>query len=86
MRFFIFAVLLSWESAVFAKNGAELAIETNINPSTKAIRQWERIFNKRSKWSRYGLDKLNDLDREILKKYVLDHAADSDRPAAAGIY
>lgn len=69
-----------------AKSGPELAKDLELNAGKKAIRQWERIFDKRSRWKKYGLDKLSEADREVLKKYLLDHAADSDQPAAAGIY
>lgn len=70
----------------FAKTGAEIAKELEINAGSKAIRQWERIFKKRSRWKRFGIDKLSDAERDLLKEYLLSHAADSDRPAAAGIY
>ena len=31
-----------------------------------------------------GIDKLSESDKSALKKYLLDHAADSDKPAVAG--
>lgn len=72
--------------SALAATGAELAKQLELNAGKKAIRQWERIFKKKSRWKKFGLDKLSDVDREELKKYLLDHAADSDQPAAAGIY
>lgn len=68
-----------------AKSAKELSVELNLDPSSKATRQWERVFKKRSKWGKYGIDNLSDSERDELKKYLIDHAADSDRPAAAGM-
>jgi hypothetical protein len=34
---------------------------------------------------KYGIDKLSDSDKALLKEYLMNHAADSDNPEAAGI-
>ncbi|OHE08677.1 MAG: hypothetical protein A2513_01495 [Sulfurimonas sp. RIFOXYD12_FULL_33_39] len=66
-------------------DGKGLAKSLGLNPSSKAIKQWEMVFEKDSKMAKYGIDKLSDSDKEALKKYLTAHAADSDHPAAAGI-
>lgn len=66
-------------------DGKDLAKSLGLNPSSKAIKQWERVFSKESKMAKYGIERLSDSDKEILKKYLMNHAADSDHPAAAGI-
>ena len=82
IRFLLASALLA--SFAFA-GGKEIAKKLGINPSSKAIKQWERVFKKERKMKKYGIDKLSAADKEALKKYVLDHAADSDHPEAAGI-
>ena len=34
---------------------------------------------------KYGIDKLSSEDKDALKAYLVDHAADSDSPEAAGM-
>ena len=79
LLFFITAVFL------FANSGKQLAIKLHINPSSKAIKQWERVFKKERKQKKYGIDKLSDGDKSALKAYLINHAADSDSPEAAGM-
>jgi hypothetical protein len=70
---------------VFAKNGKQLAVELGLDASSKATRQWEMIFEKERKMVKYGIDKLSDGDKSALKEYLIQHAADSDHPEAAGM-
>ncbi len=82
----LFALLIAGIfSLLFAKSGAELAKELGVNASSKAIKQWERMFESADKLVKIGADKLNDADKATLKEYLIKHAADSDQPAAAGI-
>ena len=67
-------------------SGKELAKRFNLSAGSKAILQWERIFRSERKLKRYGLDKLDAREREILKRYLIDHAIDSDHPTIAGEY
>ena len=85
---------MKWVAAFFslmliatlaAANGKILAKELGIDPSSKAIRQWERVFKKERKMKKLGIDKLTDAQKDELKRYLIDHAADSDHPEAAGI-
>jgi hypothetical protein len=66
-------------------DGKDVAKSLGLNPSSKAIKQWEKIFESGEKMSKLGIDKLSGADKNELKKYLIGHAADSDHPAAAGI-
>ena len=70
-------------TSVYA-GGKEIAKSLGINPSSKAIKQWEKVFKKERKMKKLGIDKLSDSDKAELKKYLINHAADSDHPEAAG--
>ncbi len=67
-----------------AKTGKELAQELGIDAGSKAIVQWERIFDKK-RYNKIGAEKLNEEELLALKEYLIKHAADSDQPAAAGL-
>lgn len=81
----VLAFLFLVNAAVFGKSGRDLARELDINPATKAIIQWERYFSNPKRLKRLGADKLNPQELQALKEYLIQHAADSDQPAAAGI-
>jgi len=68
----------------FAASGAELAKKLNLNAGDKASRQWERVFSSSDKLKEIGAAGLSDGEKSALKAYLIDHAADSDKPAAAG--
>ena len=86
MKFLKFMLALSlFASLSFAGEGRDLSIKLHLNAGAKAIRQWKRIFKKPKKMKRYGIDKLSPQEREALKEYLLNHAADSDHPEAAGL-
>jgi hypothetical protein len=82
--FKLFLLLFITVTLSFA-DGKDLAKSLGLNPSSKAIKQWERVFEKEDKMAKLGIDKLSGSDKEALKKYLIKHAADSDQPAAAGI-
>lgn len=67
-----------------AKSGQQLANDLKLNPSSKAIKQWERMFGSDDKLKAIGADKLSAEDKSELKKYLTAHAADSDKPTVAG--
>lgn len=69
---------------LWAKSGQQLSNELKLDPSSKAIKQWERIFGSEDKLKQLGIDKLSGSDKSELKKYLTDHAADSDKPTVAG--
>jgi ABC-type metal ion transport system substrate-binding protein len=70
---------------LFASSGKELANKLGISAASKASSQWNRVFKKTRKMKKYGIDKLSDADKSTLKTYLVDHAADSDAPEAAGM-
>ena len=70
---------------LFAKSGKAIAEELGLKAGSKAIKQWERVFQKKRKMKRLGIDKLSESDKSSLKEYLISHAADADAPEAAGI-
>lgn len=82
---FVLLSVLLFSTVLFAKTGAELAKEFKLNPSSKAIVQWERVFENPKRLERMGVDKLSPEDQKTLKEYLIKYAADSDQPAAAGL-
>ncbi|MDD4854951.1 MAG: hypothetical protein PHQ22_09275 [Sulfuricurvum sp.] len=77
--------LMVLSTSVFAASGKDLAKSLKLDPSSKAIKQWEKIFEKPDKMASMGIDKLSDGDQSALKGYLTSHAADSDHPEAAGL-
>jgi len=85
MKWAIASLTILFMATLAVANGKILAQQLGIDPSSKAIRQWERVFKKERKMKRLGIDKLTDAQKDELKRYLIDHAADSDHPEAAGI-
>jgi len=71
-------------SSLLATTPEEIVKRLSLNPATKVIMQWERVFKSKRKMKRYKIDKLTDEEKKILKEYLLSHAADSDKPKFAG--
>ena len=67
------------------EDGAALAKKLSLNAASKAIIQWERVFRSDRKMKRYKIDTLSTKEREMLKKYLINHAIDSDHPTVAGV-
>ncbi len=80
----IFLGLAFLSTNLTAKTGYELAKELELKASSKAMKQWERIFKKERKMARYGIDGLTDEERKNLKTYLLDNSADSEQADIAG--
>lgn len=81
------AQLLS-TTALFAtptEDGELLAKQLRLVPGTKASIQWKRIFKNEHKRKRYKLDRLSDRELLALKRYLLEHAADSPKPIVPGL-
>ena len=85
MRKLIAVFALFFAVSVFAADGKSIAKDLGLSASSKASTQWNRVFKKARKMKKYGIDKLSDADKAALKTYLVDHAADSDAPEAAGI-
>jgi len=71
--------------SLFGADGRAIAKKLGLSASSKAIIQWERVFKKKRKMKRYGIDKLSPAEQKALKDYLISHAADSDAPEAAGM-
>lgn len=86
--------LLLISSSLYAGNGEAIAERFEISAAGKVSAIWERIFDKkkykkifpRSKRDLYLNDfkALSSADKESLKSYLIQHAADSDKPKVAG--
>jgi hypothetical protein len=85
MKKFFMLFLVFFAVSSFAKTGKEIAKGLGLVAADKASRQWERVFKKDRKMKKLGIDKLSDGDKASLKEYLVSHAADSDRPEAAGM-
>ncbi len=85
MNLFKLLLLLFIAVTLSFADGKDLAKSLSLDPSSKAVKQWEKIFESSEKMGKIGIDKLSDADKTTLKKYLTSHAADSDHPAAAGI-
>jgi hypothetical protein len=85
MKKLIAIIALFFTISMFAADGKALAKQLGLSASSKASAQWKRVFKKDRKMEKYGIDKLSDADKSALKKYLMNHAADSDTPEAAGM-
>lgn len=85
MKKLIAIVSILFAISSFGADGKSLANQLGLSASAKASAQWKRIFKKDRKMKKYGIDKLSDGDKDALKTYLIDHAADSDTPEAAGM-
>ncbi len=81
---FLLVLLVCFANANAEKDGAFLAKKLHLNAASKAMIQWERVFKSKRKIKRYKIDSLSQKEREILKRYLIDHAIDSDHPTVAG--
>jgi len=63
----------------------KLAKEFQLYAGTKASIQWERIFSSQRHLKKYKLNSLSELELHQLKKYLIQHAADSDHPIVPGL-
>jgi len=77
---------LGWPALAVERSGEELARALHLSAASKAMIQWERVFESERKMKRYGIDRLTEAERERLRNYLIDHAIDSDRPTVAGAY
>ena len=85
MKKLIAIIALFFTVSMFAADGKAIAAKLGLSASSKASAQWNRVFKKVKKMKKYGIDALSDADKGTLKAYLVDHAADSDAPEAAGM-
>jgi len=80
----VLITLLLMTNSLCAIDPEELVKKLSLNPATKAMMQWERVFKSKRKMKRYKIDTLSDEQKKVLKEYLISHAADSDKPKFAG--
>ena len=80
----IFLLFLSLQT-LYADKVKDLAKELNLQAGTKASIQWKRIFSSTRHMKRYKIDHLNQTTRDLLERYLIEHAADSDQPIVPGL-
>lgn len=80
LLFFMFLPLYSSNS-----NTIHLAQELNLYAGSKASVQWKRIFSSPRHLKRYHLETLSIEQRNALEEYLINHAADSDKPIVPGL-
>jgi len=85
MKIFRILLALSVVASLALASGKDIAVKLGLNASSKAIKQWEKVFKKDRKMKKLGIDTLSDSDKNVLKEYLTNHAADSDHPEAAGM-
>ena len=83
-------IVLFFLSGTFAfANGvdsiAKVTIEMKLVPASKAVVQWERVFSSDRRKKKYGIDQLSPDVQELLKAYLIEHAADSSQPMVPGL-
>jgi len=83
--FVLFPLLFITTLQAHESHAVALAKKLHLSAGSKAIVQWERVFNSPKKIKRYKIDTLTPKDQEILKEYLVNHAIDSDQPTIAGI-
>ena len=71
-------------AAIAMADGKATAKKLNLEASGRASKQWERVFANPDKIKEIGADKLASAELSELKKYLIDHAADSDHPSVPG--
>jgi len=77
-------LLILFYSSLHALTAEKLVAKLSLNPASKAMMQWERVFKSERKMKKYKIDKLTDEEKKKLKSYLIAHAADSDTPQFAG--
>jgi len=85
MRAFVLFLLIVTVSYAQNEAGENLAKELHLIPGSKASIQWKRIFKSPNKQKRYRLTQLSQKELEALKKYLIEHAADSPKPIVPGL-
>jgi len=66
-------------------NIEDVCKELKLVPASKAVVQWERVFSSEDRKRRYHIDQLSSETQELLKVYLIDHAADSSQPMVPGL-
>ncbi len=72
-------------SSLNAQSISITAKKLNLYAGTKATIQWERIFSSQRRMEKFHIDRLPQIQKEKLKTYLINHAADSEQPIVPGL-
>ena len=72
-------------SSLNAQSISITAKELNLYAGTKASIQWKRIFSSQRRMVKFHIDELSQMQKEELKIYLINHAADSEQPIVPGL-
>lgn len=85
----LFLLLSAWIPGIaklHARSGFEIANELRINPQDRLKRQWEYVYRRKRLMERYGINTLEKEEQDLLRTYLLEHAADAKRANIAGTF
>ena len=68
-----------------AQNIPNLASKLGLYGGMKATIQWERVFSSEKRLKKYRINTLPKGVQEALKLYLIEHAADSEKPIVPGL-
>ena len=86
--FRVLLVFLIFGTIVYANHDDSIervSLELKLIPASKAVVQWERVFSSESRMKRYHMNQLSPDVQELLKQYLIEHAADSSQPMVPGL-
>lgn len=85
MKYIFTFIVCTLTTSLYAVDVDALAKKLDLYAGTKAVIQWERVFSSSRYLQRYHIDTLNEQEKIALKRYLIDHAADSDQPIVPGL-
>lgn len=85
VRFLLFFFLIGSSAYANDTKIEKVCKDMKIVPASKAIIQWQRVFSSEKRKERYGIDRLSPEVQQLLKEYLVLHAADSSQPMVPGL-
>lgn len=67
-----------------ARGGEEIAGSIKIDPKERLSRQWEYVYKRERLLKKYGIFALPKEEQDVLKKWLMANAKDSNRARKAG--
>lgn len=83
MRYLFIFILLS--TFICADDIGVIAKKLNLFAGTKAAIQWERVFSSQRRMQKYNIQALAQDTKNKLRVYLIEHAADSEKPIVPGL-
>jgi len=80
-----FLILILFITYLNSTEIERVAKDLHLYGGEKATVQWRRIFSSQRHLKRYNLDKIPLELRQQLEAYLIEHAADSDKPIVPGL-